>query len=79
MSYKDGNFGFTIIKNDLNKYNYVNNDTHEILLTDENSKPIWLDLANTFEKYNNGTIYAYVELNNEGYYLTTSGQLNKIN
>ena len=79
MSYKDGIFGFTIIKNDLNKYNYVNNDTHEILLTDENSKPIWLELANTFKKYNNGTIYAYVELNNEGYYLTTSGQLNKIN
>ncbi len=79
ISFKDGNFGYTIVKNDLNKYNYINNDTQEILLKDKDSNPIWLDTANVFKKYNNGTIYAYVELNNEGYYLTTSGQLNKIN
>ena len=79
ISYKDGNFGFTIIKNDLNKYNYINNNTSKILLVDENEKPVWLDTANIFKKYNNGTICAYVELNNQGYYLTTTGQLNKIN
>ena len=79
IPYKDGDFGFTIVKNGLNKYNYINNETQEILLVDENNESLWLDVANPFKKYNNGIICAYVELNNQGYYLLTSGQLNKVN
>ena len=78
LPYKDGNFGFIIVRNDLGKYNYINNTTHSLLLCDKNNEPIWLDTANVFMQSDNGTIYAYVELNAEGYYLTTSGQLKKI-
>ncbi|MBO7190249.1 MAG: hypothetical protein J6V55_06660 [Alistipes sp.] len=65
---RDAKFGYTIVKNDENLYNYVNEDGK--LLSDK-----WFDVAGVFQQRKNNEVSAYVEIDNEVFYLTIEGKL----
>lgn len=65
---KDAKFGYTIVKNDEDLYNYVNEEGK--LLSDK-----WFDMAGVFQQRKNNEVSAYVEIDNDVLYLTIEGKL----
>lgn len=78
IPFKNADYGFTIVKNNNNKFNYINNDTQKLLVNNSNGEPLWLDSANVFKKYKNGIICAYVEYDFKGYYLYLNGCMKEV-
>lgn len=68
---RDAGFGYTIVKNDEDLYNYVNEDGK--LLSDK-----WFDLAGVFQQRKNNDVSAYVEIDDNGYALYIDGELKAI-
>ena len=65
---RDAKFGYTIVKNDEDLYNYVNEEGK--LLSDK-----WFDMAGVFQQRKNNEVSAYVEIDNDVFYLTIEGKL----